>query len=92
MTDSVGYPLGAHIPALDDLPRHNSDGMGGMHLYIPWWLWDAKNKEFPRGYHVEISGGFHMPGHRLVPQRLPPARRLRQGFEGYHLQTLRRFG
>ncbi|HUJ50125.1 MAG TPA: GMC family oxidoreductase [Bryobacteraceae bacterium] len=61
MTDSVGYPLGAHIPALDDLPRHNSDGMGGMHLYIPWWLWDAKNKEFPRGYHVEISGGFHMP-------------------------------
>ena len=62
LTDSVGYSLGAHIPALDDMPRHNSDGMGGMHLYIPWWLWDAKNKEFPRGYHVEISGGFHMPG------------------------------
>jgi choline dehydrogenase-like flavoprotein len=62
LTDSVGYSLGAHIPALDDLPRHNSDGMGGMHLYIPWWLWDAKNKDFPRGYHVEISGGFHMPG------------------------------
>ena len=31
-------------------------------FYIPWWLWDAKNKEFPRGYHVEIGGGFHMPG------------------------------
>ena len=61
LTDSVGYPLGAHIPALEELPRHNSDGMGGMHVYIPWWLWDAKNKEFPRGYHVEISGGFHMP-------------------------------
>jgi choline dehydrogenase-like flavoprotein len=61
MTDSVGYPLSAHIPALDDLPRHNSDGMGGMHVYIPWWLWDAKNKEFPRGYHIEISGGFRMP-------------------------------
>jgi choline dehydrogenase-like flavoprotein len=62
LTDSVGYALGANIPALEELPRHNCDGMGGMHVYIPWWLWDAKNKEFPRGYHVEISGGFHMPG------------------------------
>ena len=62
LTDSVGYALGANIPALEELPRHNSDGMGGMHVYVPWWLWDAKNKEFPRGYHVEISGGFHMPG------------------------------
>jgi choline dehydrogenase-like flavoprotein len=62
LTDSVGYPLGGYVPALDELPRHNSDGMGGMHVYIPWWLWDAKNKEFPRGYHVEIGGGFHMPG------------------------------
>jgi len=62
LTDSVGYALGANIPALEEVPRHNSDGMGGMHVYIPWWLWDAKNKEFPRGYHVEISGGFHMPG------------------------------
>ena len=62
LTDSVGYDLSAHIPALEGLPRHNSDGMGGMHVYIPWWLWDAKNKDFPRGYHVEIGGGFHMPG------------------------------
>lgn len=62
LTDSVGYSLSAHIPALDGLPRHNADGMGGMHVYIPWWLWDAKNKEFPRGYHVEVGGGFHMPG------------------------------
>jgi choline dehydrogenase-like flavoprotein len=62
LTDSVGYPLSAHIPALEGLPRHNSDGMGGMHVYIPWWLWDAKNTGFPRGYHVEIGGGFHMPG------------------------------
>lgn len=61
LTDSVGYGLSAHIPALDGLPRHNSDGMGGMHVYVPWWLWDKKNKDFPRGYHVEISGGFFMP-------------------------------
>ena len=31
-------------------------------MYIPWWLWDKKSKEFPRGYHVEIGGGFGMPG------------------------------
>jgi len=62
LTDSVGYSLSAHIPALEGLPRHNSDGMGGMHVYIPWWLWDSKNKDFPRGYHVEIGGGFGMPG------------------------------
>ncbi|HZW05344.1 MAG TPA: GMC family oxidoreductase [Candidatus Nitrosotalea sp.] len=62
LTDSVGYSLSAHIPALDGLPRHNSDGMGGMHVYIPWWLWDSKKIDFPRGYHVEIGGGFGMPG------------------------------
>ena len=61
LTDSVGYSLTSHIPALDGLPRHNSDGMGGMHVYVPWWLWDQKNKEFPRGYHIEIGGGFSMP-------------------------------
>src|SRR5262249_41775506 len=37
LTDSVGYSLSARIPALENLPRHNADGMGGMHVYIPWW-------------------------------------------------------
>ncbi len=61
LTDSTGYSLGGHIPALEGLPRHNSDGIGGMHLYMPWWEFDKKNKEFPRGYHIEIGGGFGMP-------------------------------
>ncbi len=61
LTDSVGFGLSGYIPALEGLPRHNSDGIGGMHVYIPWWLFDKKDKEFPRGYHVEIGGGFHMP-------------------------------
>ncbi|MGH9663086.1 MAG: GMC oxidoreductase [Bryobacteraceae bacterium] len=60
LTDSVGYDLSAHIPALEGLMRHNSDGMGGMHVYVPWWLWDKK-LDFPRGYHIEIGGGFGMP-------------------------------
>ncbi len=32
-----------------------------MHVYVPWWLLDKKNKDFPRGYHIEIGGGFGMP-------------------------------
>ena len=43
------------------MPRHDSDGMGGAHLYMPWWLWDKKT-EFPRGYHIELGGGYGMPG------------------------------
>ncbi len=61
LTDTVGNGLSGRIPALAGLPRHNSDGIGGMHLYMPWWLYDKKNKEFPRGYHIEIGGGFGMP-------------------------------
>jgi choline dehydrogenase-like flavoprotein len=61
LTDTVGFGLNGNIPALEGLPRHNSDGIGGMHVYVPWWLLDKKDKEFPRGYHIEIGGGFNMP-------------------------------
>ena len=61
LTDTVGFGLTGQVPALEGMPRHNSDGIGGMHVYIPWWELDKKNKEFPRGYHVEIGGGFGMP-------------------------------
>ena len=27
----------------------------------PWWLHDDKKKDFPRGYHIELGGGFGMP-------------------------------
>ena len=63
LTDTVGFNMAAQVPALLGLPRYDSDGMGGMHVYMPWWLWN-KQKEigFPRGYHIEVGGGFHMPG------------------------------
>src|SRR5689334_1101790 len=61
LTDSVGYSLSGYVPALSGLPRHNSDGIGGMHVYIPWWLYGDQQKDFPRGYHIEIGGGFGMP-------------------------------
>jgi choline dehydrogenase-like flavoprotein len=61
LTDTVGYSLGGSVPALAGMPRHNSDGIDGMHVYVPWWLYGDKNKNFPRGYHIEIGGGFRMP-------------------------------
>jgi choline dehydrogenase-like flavoprotein len=61
LTDTVGYGLSGYVPALAGLPRHNADGIGGMHVYMPWWLYGDKKKDFPRGYHVEIGGGFGMP-------------------------------
>ena len=61
LTDTVGYSMSGYVPALAGMPRHNSDGIGGMHVYVPWWLYGDKNKDFPRGYHIEIGGGFGMP-------------------------------
>ena len=65
LTDSTGLSVSGHIPALLDLPRYNSDGVGGMHLYVPWWG-DNKALGFPRGYHIELGGGFGMPGYGFM--------------------------
>jgi choline dehydrogenase-like flavoprotein len=61
LTDTVGFSMSGFVPALTNVPRHNSDGIGGMHVYVPWWLYEDKKKDFPRGYHIEIGGGFGMP-------------------------------
>jgi choline dehydrogenase-like flavoprotein len=60
LMDTVGYSASAYVPALSGMPRYNSDGYGG-HLYVPWWLWDKKDLGFPRGYHIEVGGGYGMP-------------------------------
>jgi choline dehydrogenase-like flavoprotein len=60
--DTVGFSMSATIPALVGMPKYNSDGYGG-HLYVPWWMWDRhKELNFPRGYHIEVGGGYGMPG------------------------------
>ncbi|MEE2777907.1 MAG: GMC family oxidoreductase [Acidobacteriota bacterium] len=61
LMDTVGFELWGNIPAMEGMPRYNSDGAGGAHLYMPWWEHDKPNKDFPRGYHIEIGGGFGMP-------------------------------
>ena len=60
LMDSTGTSVRGFIPALMDGIPHNEDGVGGMHLYTPWWL-DNKKLDFPRGYHIEPSGGRRMP-------------------------------
>lgn len=61
LMDTVGFGLWGEIPALEGMPRYNTDGAGDAHIYMPWWELEKKNKDFPRGYHIEISGGFGMP-------------------------------
>jgi len=61
LMDTVGSDGGGYFPALEKMPAHNHDGVGGMHMYLPWWKFDRKN-EFLRGYHTEFGGGRTMPG------------------------------
>lgn len=61
ITDTTGTDVTGFIPKMMDHVPHNEDGVGGMHLYMPWWL-DNKKLDFPRGYHIEVWGGLHVPG------------------------------
>jgi choline dehydrogenase-like flavoprotein len=62
LNDSTGASRSGFIPALMDRKRYNEDGVGGMHVYTPWWL-DNKKLDFPRGYHIEYGGGMGMPSY-----------------------------
>ncbi|MEX0593408.1 MAG: GMC family oxidoreductase [Balneolaceae bacterium] len=60
--DSTGADRMAVIPALLNRDRYNEDGVGGAHVYTPWWL-DNATLDFPRGYHLEFWGGMSMPAY-----------------------------
>jgi choline dehydrogenase-like flavoprotein len=60
LTDTTGSDVAGFIPKLMDMPPHNEDGVGGMHIYMPWWL-DNSKLDFPRGYHIETWGGRGQP-------------------------------
>lgn len=60
--DSTGAGLTAFVPALMDRKIYNEDGVGGLHVYSPWWG-NNKKLDFPRGYHIEIWGGLGMPAY-----------------------------
>lgn len=60
--DSTGTDRMFFIPEMMNRKRYNEDGVGGLHVYSPWWL-DNKKLDFPRGYHIEVWGGMGMPGY-----------------------------
>ncbi len=65
LMDTVGSRVSAYVPALEGRPIYNESGAHGLHAYIPFWLYEeqaAGRLNFPRGYHVEIGGGFGEPG------------------------------
>jgi choline dehydrogenase-like flavoprotein len=73
LTDSTGTNLGGRIPALENLPLHNEDGVSTMHLYAPMTperQRAAAKLGVPRGYYIAWSGGRTMPGLGTVPQAL----------------------
>ncbi len=73
ITDTTGTDVGGFIPRMTDQVPHNHDGVGGAHIYMPWWL-DNAMLDFPRGYHIEVWGGLHMPSYGFMGgiQDYPP--------------------
>jgi len=65
LTDTTGTDVGGFIPRMVDHVTHNEDGVGGAHLYMPWWL-DNRKLDFPRGYHIEIWGGLGAPSYGFM--------------------------
>ncbi len=65
LTDTTGTDVGGFIPKLMDHVPHNCDGVGGGHIYMPWWL-DNRKLDFPRGYHIEVWGGLGMPSYGFM--------------------------
>src|SRR5690348_10660189 len=65
ITDTTGSDVAGFIPKLVDHVPHNEDGVGGMHLYMPWWL-DNSKLDFPRGYHIEVWGGLGVPSYGFM--------------------------
>ena len=60
ITDTTGTDVNGFIPKLVGRTIYNEDGVGGGHVYMPWWLDNAK-LDFPRGYHIEVWGGLDQP-------------------------------
>ena len=62
--DSTGASMGGYLPQLLGRKRYNEGGVGGMHVYTPWWG-DNKKLDFARGYHIEYGGGMDQPGYGI---------------------------
>jgi choline dehydrogenase-like flavoprotein len=65
LTDTTGTDVAGFIPAMVDHVPHNEEGVGGAHIYMPWWL-DNSTLGFPRGYHIEVWGGLGQPSYGFM--------------------------
>jgi choline dehydrogenase-like flavoprotein len=93
LTDTTGTDVGGFIPRMVDHVPHNEDGVGGAHLYMPWWL-DNRKLDFPRGYHIEIWGGLGAPSYGFMGgiQNYPGGggygRQLKEDYRRYYGATV----
>jgi choline dehydrogenase-like flavoprotein len=73
LTDTTGTDVAGFIPKMADHVPHNCDGVGGGHIYMPWWG-AGKSLGFPRGYHIEVWGGLGTPSYGFMGgiQSYPP--------------------
>lgn len=65
LTDTTGTDVSGFFPAMMNHVPHNEEGVGGGHVYMPWWLDNAK-LDFPRGYHIEVWGGLGPPAYGFM--------------------------
>jgi choline dehydrogenase-like flavoprotein len=93
ITDTTGTDVAGFIPRLVGRTRYNEDGVGGNHVYMPWWM-DNAQLDFPRGYHIEVWGNLHQPGagfmggiHRY-PRGGGWGRQLKQDYRDYWGTTI----
>ncbi len=93
ITDTTGTDVSGFIPAMVDHVPHNEDGVGGMHVYMPWWL-DNRKLDFPRGYHIEVWGGLGQPSYGFMGgiHRYPGAggygAKLKEDYRKYYGATI----
>ncbi|MGH7752542.1 MAG: GMC oxidoreductase, partial [Gemmatimonadales bacterium] len=93
LTDTTGSDVAGFIPRMMDHVPHNEDGVGGMHVYMPWWL-DNRKLDFPRGYHIEVWGGLHVPSYGFMGgiHRYPSGggygRQLKEDYRRYYGATI----
>jgi choline dehydrogenase-like flavoprotein len=69
LMDNVMGEVQGQFPSLENMPARNDDGMWVGHIYVPWWghgMQARKELDFPRGYHIELTGGRLMPSVKTV--------------------------
>ena len=76
LMDSVGSDGVGYFPQMEKIPPHNHDGVGGMHVYVPWWKFDRKND-----FHADSHRNLGRPLYarcRYVSRNVRRRRRLRR--------------